>query len=481
MASNNSKIFYLLLAIIFLAAARPSSSIASSNASIDASIKNTPQTHSLRAFVSSVVSEDDTFKISELETESTELDAKYASQHFSLNAEAELAKPTVQNFPDRSLPRWSLNSVNTLPYGLSLNYELSRNLDVSSPEQEQSFGIGLNLWPNFLGTVDRTKADSADHLWQSQKSSHEAAKLESCMNARQDYGDVLNLAAKQQLAQTKSKQSEKVFSQLREKFRRKQIREIDYRGAEVDLANTQVELLSTKENKQTKLNQLKPLGKAHDIAIKISKNLETMNSDALKRFIKAELIEENVFSPELSIETHPELRASQEARLAYETQSKEASSNLAPRFDLAFSRSEGDITSLVPSQHSFGATLSWNFWSPGKNSAASRARIAALKASASHRLKTRKIQEKLLNLKTRITTLRESIAIYESQQGSAQKQLTLASNDLNYGRMNIESYLNFRNSYWNIEERIINTYLQLFTAQNEFLYLSANSKTICLE
>ncbi len=436
--------------------------------------------NSLKTFMASLLNDDENIKISELSKESAQNDANFAAQHYSLNAESSLSNPNVENFPDRSRPRWSLGTTNTLPLGFNLSYELSRNLNSSSAEQEQSMGIGLNVWPNLLGRLDNKNAAVSRHFEKSQTAEHEKLTLETCKEIQSTYATLLRDLLKLKIAKNKEEQSLTVFKQLRSKYNRKQIREIDFRGAEIDFASDQASHLQAEELVEKHIDRLEAFPAANKIAQELKLEIEKLNEEQTSSFLKKQLVLEAVNLAAPSWDSHPIIRSADENIEAYEAQHQARRLELSPKFDLSYARSEGDITSLVPKQNNYGATLSWNFWSPNKNSIASRAKIQNLKAKASKILVLRQLKQNWSTQNRAFMMQTQSLKLLENQSQSAQRQLKLALSDLNYGRISIESYLNFRTSYWHIRENIVNLQAEHFLTRNEILYLGAMKNELCL-
>ena len=450
------------------------------NSALQASPQTNPQ--NFQTFLSSLVEADESLTISKIEQTASQESYRYAKQHYSLNTSTSLSKPDVENYPDRSRPRWSAQTSAALPYGLSLEYDYSRNLSQVSTEQEQSIGVNLNLWPNLLGRKDRSSESNTKYKTESKLLSHKNNYLEVCKAARLTYVNFLSTLIKKKFSETKTSQSKKVLSQLQKRYKQKQIREIDFRGAEIDYANTQSLRNNAYRRLQDHFNSLRSRPRAFASAKTLEKQFYALKPIArLDYFLNAlnSTIASDPTPNSYKPQEHPSTQSQVANQLAALEDYKIKKSTLQPTVDFRYTYSEGDVSSLTPQQKSYGIALSWDLWSPTQKSQLAQSRAQSLIANARKVIVTRQLEEDFRSALNQMESSKKNLTLFLAQRSSSKRQLFLASEDLRYGRMGIESYLNYRNAYWSIEEKIVEAQTKLYSSQSELLFLRGDSKALC--
>lgn len=380
---------------------------------------------------------------SELDWKSSEALASEGDKPYSVRAYSNAFQPDYEGFPDQSNFQYTVGAEGQLPYGLNLETEFSQRLQGDS-EPEIQINTTLNLWPNLVGRQDRKSAERVRLQETATRMRLSEQQGRVCLASYASYLDWVEAQSSYQVARDSFLLSEEVFRELRKQFQRKQIRELQFRSAEVDMEQARLDLAEAQLNLDKLTSDLQSR-LAKEVNLTFPDNFEKssmqMSFDKLYGLF-AVAGETPTGSNTAQLLQQATLRESEAADLAWDQKALA----FGPQLSAFYRFKDGDFSSQVSRETSVGLSLEWRFWDSGHRAESISEEFAVKK----RQLQLSALQRRqALELSTDNLSLIQKPARLQALEKQAQlqkKQLLLARQDLEFGRIDVDVYLGYRNA-----------------------------------
>lgn len=409
-----------------------------------------------QALVLALLQSDETLKESRLTWKSSEAISDEGSKPYSLRAYSNAFKPDYEGFADRSNFQYTLGAEGQLPYGLSLETEYTEVFQEDA-EPEVQINSSLNLWPNLVGRVDRMSASRVGLREGAARLRFQEQKARVCLASYASYLDWVQAQSAFQVSSESFRLSQEVFRELRKQFKRKQIRELEFRSAEVDLEQARLDLAEAQLSLDQLSSELKSRISGNSELVfpqlfdrrKLQKDFERLYSffEASSSLASAGQQRDSPSSEDTQL--LPAQLQQQARRLeanAAELAWKQESLAFGPQLSAFYRYKDGDFGSLVSRETSVGVSVEWRFWDSGHRAQSvaesfeEKKRQLQMDALVRKQMLEEKIDKLSLEKKpARLAALRKQLQLQRDQ-------LRLARQDLEFGRIAMDVYINYRNA-----------------------------------